>query len=60
MATKGQTHQKRARELALKERRERKQAKKKAQRAEGNGPLADDANTAADVAGHPGAPRWVQ
>ena len=35
MAQKGQTHSKRARELALKERRERKQAKKEA-RAAGN------------------------
>lgn len=33
MATRGQTHNKRARELALKERRERKQAKKEDRRA---------------------------
>jgi hypothetical protein len=60
MATKGQTHQKRARELALKERRERKQAKKEAQRAEGKTTLADDANTAPDVEGEPRGPGWVQ
>lgn len=41
MAAKGQTHAKRARELELKERRERKRVKK-AQRAEGNPSL--DAN----------------
>ena len=33
MSIKGQTHAKRAREFALKERRERKKAKKEAQRA---------------------------
>jgi hypothetical protein len=44
MAVKGQTHAKRARELALKERRERKQAKKEAQRAAANAPDADEAN----------------
>lgn len=33
MATRGQTHNKRARELALKEKRERKQAKKDDRRA---------------------------
>lgn len=42
MATsKGQTHQKRARELARRERRELKQAKK-AERAAGDAPVADD------------------
>jgi hypothetical protein len=44
MATKGQTHQKRARELARRERRELKQAKKAA-RAAGELPAADDAET---------------
>jgi hypothetical protein len=44
MATKGQTHAKRNRELALREKRERKQAKKAeaaAQRTAGNAPSAD-------------------
>lgn len=44
MATTGQTHAKRARELALKERRERKRAKKAeaaALRAAGNAPATD-------------------
>jgi hypothetical protein len=45
MATsRGQTHNKRARELALKERRERKQAKKEDRRA-GIDPLAVDGET---------------
>jgi hypothetical protein len=47
MATKGQTHQKRAREHARRERRERKQAKKDAQRAAGG--TADGADTAPRV-----------
>jgi hypothetical protein len=42
MATRGQTHQKRAREVERKERRERKQAKK-ALRAAGEWPTPDDA-----------------
>ena len=41
MAIKGQTHQKRAREFALKEKRERKVAKKAA-RAAGELPPTDD------------------
>jgi len=44
MATKGQTHQKRAREFARREKRERKQAKKEAQRTAGG--AADGADTA--------------
>jgi hypothetical protein len=43
-ATRGQTHAKRNREVALREKRERKQAKKAeaaAQRAAGNTPAAD-------------------
>jgi hypothetical protein len=42
MATRGQTHNKRARELALKERRERKQAKKEARAAGEWPPPTDD------------------
>lgn len=42
MATKGQTHQKRAREVARRERRELKQAKKEA-RAAGGAATEDDA-----------------
>ena len=45
MATKGQTHQKRAREVERRERRERKQAKKEA-RAAGEIPATDDAEQA--------------
>lgn len=44
-ASRGQTHAKRARELALQERRERKRAKKAeaaAQRAAGGMPVADN------------------
>jgi hypothetical protein len=44
MATRGQTHNKRAREFALKERRELKQAKKEA-RAAGLLPVDDEAAT---------------
>ena len=46
MSVKGQTHAKRAREFALKERRERKKAKKEAQRAGGNQPEANGAGGA--------------
>lgn len=48
-ASRGQTHAKRARELALQERRERKRAKKAdaaAQRAAGGMPVADNGRTA--------------
>ncbi len=41
MATRGQTHNKRAREMALREKRERKQAKKD-QRAAGLLPVYDE------------------
>jgi hypothetical protein len=61
MANRGQTHAKRARELELKERRERKRAKK-ALRAEGNAP--DDANgssaTNAEADAETEAAEWVQ
>jgi len=61
MATKGQTHQKRAREVARRERRELKQAKK-ALRAAGELPTPDDADTE-PVNGQPEAeaePGWIQ
>jgi hypothetical protein len=48
MATRGQTHNKRARELALKERRERKQAKKEDRRAGIDPSAADGEMTQAD------------
>lgn len=48
MATRGQTHNKRARELALKERRERKQAKKEDRRAGIYPSDVDDELTPAD------------
>lgn len=56
MAAKGQTHAKRARELELKDRRERKRAKK-AQRAVGNAPEAasSGSTTGAEVVSE-----WVQ
>lgn len=59
MATKGQTHQKRAREHARRERRELKQAKK-AQRAATDVPAADGMNgVPADT--EPGtAAEWIQ
>lgn len=48
-ASRGQTHAKRARELALQERRERKRAKKaeaSAQRPAGGMPVVDNGSTA--------------
>ncbi|HET8751970.1 MAG TPA: hypothetical protein VFM43_05540 [Gaiellaceae bacterium] len=54
MAAKGQTHAKRARELALQERRERKRAKKAeaaAQRAAGNAPAIDGSGNAPGTEG---------
>lgn len=64
-AKKQQTHAKRARELAIKERRERKQAKKAeaaAQRAAGVAPAADDGSGAPEVEEQTetSAPEWVQ
>lgn len=44
MAVRGQTHAKRERELARKERRERKQAKKDAQRAAASTDMANGAD----------------
>jgi len=56
MAARGQTHAKRARELELKDRRERKRAKK-AQRAVGNSPeAANSGSTTGTVA----VSEWVQ
>jgi hypothetical protein len=52
MATKGQTHAKRARELALQEKRERKRVKKAeaaVQRAAGNAPAAGSSSAQTDV-----------
>ena len=48
-AKRQQTHAKRARELALIERRERKRAKKAAQRAAAEAPTADDGNGAPEA-----------
>lgn len=53
MATRGQTHAKRSRELALREKRERKQAKKAeaaAHRAAGTTPAADSKDSHAESA----------
>jgi hypothetical protein len=52
VTNKGQTHAKRARELELKERRERKRAKK-ALRAEGNAPEATTGGSRTDAETHP-------
>ena len=64
MAKSQQTHAKRARELALKERRERKQAKKAdaaAQRAAGGAPATDEGSGAAETEGHTAeADVWIQ
>jgi hypothetical protein len=65
MAKSQQTHAKRARELALKERRERKQAKKAdaaAQRAAGGAPAADEGRAAPETEGHAetDADVWIQ
>ena len=57
MATRGQTHAKRNREVALREKRERKQAKKAeaaAQRAAGNTPAADSKDALVEPA------EWIQ
>ena len=63
MAKSQQTHAKRARELALKERRERKQAKKieaAAQRAAGGAPAADLGSQEADRHAEPEEAVWIQ
>jgi hypothetical protein len=65
MAARGQTHAKRNREVALKERRERKRAKKAdaaAQRAAGNALAADSGTGApeADGQSEAAAAEWIQ
>jgi hypothetical protein len=64
MATKGQTHAKRDRERALRERRERKREKKAeaaAQRAAGNAPVAGSGSTPrADGQAETEALEWIQ
>jgi len=64
-AKKQQTHAKRARELAVKERRERKRAKKAeaaAQRAAAGGPAADNGGGTQEGEGHAEteAATWIQ
>ena len=59
MATKGQTHQKRARETARRERRELKQAKK-ALRAAGELPAPDDAEKGPEDGDSETAAGWIQ
>jgi hypothetical protein len=65
MATKGQTHAKRDRERALRERRELKRAKKAeaaAQRAAGHAPVVGDGSSAPAAEGQAEtpAPEWIQ
>jgi hypothetical protein len=63
MAKSQQTHAKRARELALKERRERKQAKKTeaaAQRAAGGAPASDRGSQETDGHAEPEEAVWIQ
>jgi len=65
-AKKQQTHAKRARELAVKEKRERKQAKKAAaaaQRAAGDAPVAENGSDVAapeEQTATPAAAEWVR
>lgn len=59
MATRGQTHQKRAREQARRERRELKQAKKEA-RAAGETPPADNAGMTLTIAEQESAQGWIR
>jgi|1186.fasta_scaffold818136_2 hypothetical protein len=61
MAAKQQTHAKRAREFALKERRERKRVRK-AERAAGIEPTAGDGSTMTPAAGQEVATptEWIQ
>jgi hypothetical protein len=63
MAKKQQTHAKRARELAVKERRERKKAKKAeaaAERAAGGNPLGVDSEVGADGQDETTEVEWIQ
>ena len=62
-ASRGQTHAKRARELALQERRERKRAKKAeaaAQRAAGDMPAADNAPDGEGRDAHAESAEWIR
>jgi len=64
-AKKQETHAKRARELALIERRERKRAKKAeaaARRAAGNAPVADSSGGTSGLDGHgtSAAAEWIR
>ena len=64
LATRGQTHAKRDRERALREKRERKQAKKAeaaAQRAAGNPAATDNINVpGAEERGGPPDDEWIR
>ena len=61
MAVKGQTHAKRAREFALKEKRERKKAKKDAQRNAITSPDLDATSSAPITQPHPESGEgWIQ
>jgi hypothetical protein len=56
-----QTHAKRARELAVKEKRERKRAKKAERAAGGNPPVDDDTGAPGDASQiQPAATEWIQ
>ena len=62
MAAKQQTHAKRARELAIKERRERKRAKMEetaAERAAGREAAASERSTGQEES-PPAAPEWIR
>jgi hypothetical protein len=63
MAAKGQTHAKRARELALQEKRERKRAKKAeaaAQRAAGDAPTVGDDSPPSAAGQAETVSEWIQ
>ena len=61
-AKKQQTHAKRARELAVKEKRERKLAKKAERAAGGGAPITDDGSDTEGVEGEAetAAPEWIR
>jgi hypothetical protein len=59
-AKKQQTHAKRARELAVKERRERKRAKKAERAAGGDMPAGDGSAPGADEQAETPAPEWIR
>jgi hypothetical protein len=63
MATKGQTHAKRARELALQEKRERKRAKKAdaaVQRAAGTAPVTNSSSPETEEQGGSADAEWAR